>query len=608
MCGISGVLSINRMNLSLDIIKKMTDSLIHRGPDDFGYWTDENNITLGHRRLSILDLSIAGKQPMHFLDRYTITFNGEIYNYIELKKILISHGYNFYTNTDTEVILALFDFKKYDCLEYLDGMFAFAIWDKKCKKLFCARDRFGEKPFYYYKTNNSFVFASEIKALWQFGASSAFNEKMLFNYFYFDSVCNPSNLSETFYENIKSLEPRSYLVLNENVEIEIKKQYWDIDIHNINDNISLKSAKNELLDILQSSVNLRLRSDVPIGSSLSGGLDSSTIVALIKSSSTNFIENITFSARFPGFIKDESKYIDIINNFIGTKSYSCFPNYESFLKTIDKVAYHQEEPFGSASILAQYEVMKLAKENGITVMLDGQGADEVFCGYHGLVDSYFLEIYRKSKVKYFRELKIYSTLQSNNKINNIYTRISKQLIKICLKNHNINRLQLFKASAGNLFNKNISYEYFNDLKKYKYENKYIFNSLNEALYHYSFNGSLQELLRYADRNSMANSIEVRLPFLSHRLVEYIFKLPATFKFRNGYTKYILRETMSDKLPSEIIWRKDKIAYEVSKKKLLHSINIKDNTTDYESMNENNKWKFLMLNEFKLNGFFNQKHD
>ena len=280
MCGIAGILSLDKSNITEVSLKKMTDSLYHRGPDGGGLWIDTiNNVGLGHRRLSIIDLSDSGKQPMHYLDRYTITFNGEIYNYIELKTLLLTKGYIFKTSTDTEVLLALFDHKGYDCLELLDGMFAFAIWDKVSKKLFCARDRFGEKPFYYSINDSSFVFASEIKALWAYGIPKIKNDVMIFNYLYFNSINNPDNLSETFYDNIKLLKPSSYLVINVNLEIEIEKKYWDIDYSNINTSISYEQAKIDFAELLQSSVNLRLRSDVPIGSSLSGGLDSSVIVA-----------------------------------------------------------------------------------------------------------------------------------------------------------------------------------------------------------------------------------------------------------------------------------------------------------------------------------------
>ncbi len=600
MCGIAGILSLDKSRISEDSIKKMTDSLYHRGPDGGGLWIDtKSNIGLGHRRLSIIDLSDSGKQPMHYLDRYTITFNGEIYNYIELKTFLLTKGYVFKTSTDTEVLLALFDHKGYDCLELLDGMFAFAIWDKVSKKLFCARDRFGEKPFYYSINNSSFVFASEIKALWAYGIPKIKNDVMIFNYLYFNSINNPDNLSETFYDNIKLLKPSSYLVINVNLEIEIEKKYWDIDYAKINTSISYEQAKIDFTELLQSSVNLRLRSDVPIGSSLSGGLDSSVIVALINKSSINGLHQKTFSAKFPGFSKDETKYIDLVNQSINADAFDCFPNKNSFIDSIDKIIYHQDEPFGSASIVAQYEVMKLAKKNGVTVMLDGQGADEILCGYHGLVDSYFFELYKTNKTLYKEQLTIYKDIQSNNEINNLNRRIRNQQVKFKLGNNSINKILLAKTNLMEFISPKIEKEFYFDLKNKKFNNKYIFKTLNEALYYSTFKGGLQELLRYADRNSMANSIEVRLPFLSHKIVEFLFLLPSEYKFNNGFTKYILRDSMSQYLPEEIIWRKDKIGYEPPQKDWLSDFKINLNTGIIKKTKNVDFWKQIMFEKYNF---------
>lgn len=600
MCGIAGIISLNEAKVSENLLKRMTQSLFHRGPDGFGHWIDASKkIALGHRRLSIIDLSDAGKQPMHYLERYTITFNGEIYNYIELRAFLLTKGYVFKTSTDTEVLLALFDYKGYGFLELLDGMFAFAIWDKVTKKLFCARDRFGEKPFYYYKDNSSIIFASEIKALWAYGIPKIKNDVMLFNYLYFNSINNPDDLSETFYENIKSLKPSSYLVVNEKLEIEVEKKYWNIDINNVDDNISFEEAKTTFDQLLQSSINLRLRSDVPVGSSLSGGLDSSTIVALINRSSIDGIHQKTFSAKFPGYLKDETKYIDLVNKSIHADAFDCFPNKNSFIDNLDKIIYHQDEPFGSASIAAQYEVMNLAKNNGVTVMLDGQGADEILCGYHGLADSYFFELYNTNKKIYKEQLIIYKDIQSSNEINNFNRRMLNQKIKFILGNNTLNKLLLYKSNLMEVISPKVEKEFYFDMKKYKFNNRFIFNNLNDALLYSSFNGGLQELLRYADRNSMANSIEVRLPFLSHKIVEFLFTLPSHYKFNNGYTKFILREAIDGYLPNEIIWRKDKIGYEPPQKSWIESIEIEFSSHIIKDINKLDKWKAIMFKKFNF---------
>jgi asparagine synthase (glutamine-hydrolysing) len=570
MCGIAGVFDLDNSNINLSRIKQMTDIISYRGPDGDGHWINgQQTLALGHRRLSIIDLSNMGSQPMHYMNRYTIVFNGEIYNYIELREELLKKGYTFHSTSDTEVLMALYHEKKQDCLQYLDGMFSFALWDNQDQTLFCARDRFGEKPFYYHHVNKkSFYFASEMKALWQIGVLKETNNRMLFNYWFFDTIVNPDNLKETFYKNIYCLEPSHYIKINNQGEVIEHKKYWDIDITVQNNEISFKDAREAFREMFFTSVSRRLRSDVPVGSSLSGGLDSSSVVAAIDEIKQKGVSQKTFSAKFPGSVKDESKYIDLVLNNVDAIGYSCFPDDEGFSKNIEDIIYHQEEPFGSPSIVAQYEVMKLAKQHNTVVLLDGQGADEILCGYHGLVDSFFYELKKTDKKKYNDEMRIYKDVHQSNKINSLTRRLRNNYVKNLFSNKQIDLLLGLKAHKSIMFDNEIKMDFFNEYKKEQFDKQYKFDSLNQALYYSSMKGGLQELLRYADRNSMAHSREVRLPFLSHKLVEFLFTLPSIYKVHNGFTKYVLRDAMSNILPEEIAWRKDKIGYEMVLKKLI----------------------------------------
>lgn len=274
MCGIAGIYNLNQSQVSLTDLKKMTDVITHRGPDGEGHWLNSNClIGFGHRRLSIIDLTENGKQPMQYAEgRYTITFNGEIYNYIELKNELKLKGYQFISDTDTEVLLALYDLKKEKCLQDLDGMFSFAIWDEKLQTLFCARDRFGEKPFHYFKNDNEFVFASEIKQFWTIGIDKKINQEKLLAFAQTGALENSNQITETFYQSIEKLDAAHYLTINADKKISIQK-YWDIQTHVKPFEGTIEQAAELFLQLFTDSIRLRLRSDVEVGSSLSGGLE-----------------------------------------------------------------------------------------------------------------------------------------------------------------------------------------------------------------------------------------------------------------------------------------------------------------------------------------------
>lgn len=574
MCGIAGIVSKDPSEISLGRVKKMTDSIVHRGPDGEGQWlSDDGKVGLGHRRLSIIDLSVHANQPMHYLDRYSIVFNGEIYNYIELRETLLKQGYTFHTASDTEVLMALYDRDKENCLQLLDGMFSFAIYDKKEHRVFCAVDRFGEKPFHYHhKPGHIFFFGSEMKTLWAAGVPRNVNRQMLFNYLQYAYVRNFEDQQQTFFEDIKRLEQSHYLILDvQTLQITITR-YWDINLTSKCTSIKEADAFEQFRELFNTSIKRRLRSDVPVGSSLSGGLDSSLVVSVINElNQDRAIHQKTFSAQFPGFERDESRFQQMVIDRTGADAFFTQPNAQTMLREMDKVFYHQEEPFGSSSIMAQYEVFKLAKQHGVTVLLDGQGADEYLAGYHAYYQFFFIELERNKK-EYQHQWEAYSQLHSQNPVNTTmqkglryYLRSVPALFELARK---INTLLDFNRGS-------FTSDYYRANRLKRFNSQTAFDTLNGMLRQSTIGGGLQDLLRYADRCSMAHSLEVRLPFLYHELVEFVFSLPSTYKINKGWTKYIARKAFEHIMPEEITWRVDKIGYEPPQKKWMESDTVRE---------------------------------
>jgi len=571
MCGIAGIISNNSSLITADRIKTMTDSLAHRGPDAEGNWVNTTT-ALGSRRLAIIDLSNAANQPMHYLQRYTIIHNGEIYNYIELKEELQKKGYSFSSRSDTEVIVAAYDHWKEECVDHFDGMFAFVVWDEKEKELFAARDRFGEKPFFYFLNNEQFIFASEMKALWAAGIERKVNLKLLFNYLTIGYVDNPNIPEETFFENISKLPAASFLKFStSNFQLSISN-YWDIDVENENKKISDAEAIEKFGFLFQRSIQRRLRSDVPIGTSLSGGLDSSSIIATLHSLTSQNSPQAAFTSIFPGFDKDESAFAKLVADKFHLQHFTTTPDAVTLYNDLEKLFYYQEEPFSSGSIYAQYKVYELAKQKGIKVLLDGQGADETLAGYHKYYKWYWQELFRKRKLLSSRELNAAKELGITERFGwrNRVAALFPEFATLFLERH-----YLLNALRQEDLTKD-----FTQLqsKEAYYITPEIF-SLNGVLYFNTCMHGLEELLRYADRNSMAHGREVRLPFLGHELVEFIFSLPANFKIRSGWTKWLLRETMKEKLPNEIVWRKDKTGFEPPQEQWIQNEKVKELITD-----------------------------
>ncbi len=564
MCGISGILSHHSADINLVQLKLMSDALIHRGPDGSGEWIGpQNNVGFAHRRLSIIDLSDDAAQPMHYLGKYSIVFNGEMYNYIELKQGLQQLGYSFKTKSDTEVILAAYDYYQEDCVQHFDGMFSFAIWNETTQTLFAARDRFGEKPFFYINLNERFVFASEMKALWAIGIEKKLSNKMLSNYLITGNVQNSHDKSQTFYENIYSLLPAHVLKIN-NQGLQITP-YWNLKKNNIK-NDTEENVIKKLDELIHDSVTKRLRSDMPVGMSLSGGLDSTTLLHYVTKHQPHVK---TFSAVFPGFEKDESSFVKKAVNHYQVKNFSTTPNEKDLVDDFEKLMYHQEEPFQSSSIFAQYKVYQLAKENNIKVLMDGQGADEVFGGYLKYAQWYLMEEIRNKNFGSFFTQK--NKLENHFPafhfgINNYLAALfpSRAAKALSIRADKISRAKAYFTNDFLAYN---DHSNFNE--------KPIVKSLNDILHFNTMKMGLEELLRFSDRNAMAHGCEVRLPFLKHQLVSYVFSLPSSLKIHDGFTKYILRKTMQGKLPDDIVWRKDKIGFEPPQHQWMNAVIMQD---------------------------------
>jgi asparagine synthase (glutamine-hydrolysing) len=560
MCGIAGIISTNKYTGIRTTLESMCKAIEHRGPDGQGVFVDDNeSLGFGHRRLAIIDLSNSGAQPMKALDRYTITFNGEIYNYLELKANLQSKGHHFETQTDTEVLIHAYNEWGEQCLGFLDGMFAFAIYDRFTDEIFCARDRFGEKPFFYTIVEDKLYFASEIKCFWAIGIPKIIEEERLFFFLAEDLVENPLKPDQTFYKNILQLPPAHFMKFKRgNLHIELNN-YWSLNINEQNSHLTFDQAKDRFFELLDTSLKRRLRSDVRVGCSLSGGLDSSSVVALIHER-TNSIN--TVSARFENFSKDEGEYIAMISQKFHTNHSDVWIDENAMQMHLDRLIYHQDEPFQTGSILAQYLVYQKAKEKDIIVMLDGQGADELLGGYEKDFQVYARELFAHKKQHQAFIGKIASnhnwpiSLNWKDKLLSRSPQIHAELSKV---KRNLFRVR-YKGIEDNFANeyapKKSPFEDFSDLKK--------------SLKHQLTVQGLQKLLRFADRNSMAHSIEVRLPFLFHELSEFVMTVPSEYLLFEGWSKALLRESMTSLLPSPIVYRKNKIGFEAPQNNWLNN--------------------------------------
>jgi asparagine synthase (glutamine-hydrolysing) len=526
--------------------------------------------------------------------KFWIVYNGEIYNYLEIREELINKGYKFKSNCDTEIILASYIEWGEDCLNKFNGMWSFAILDIQKKELFCARDRLGIKPFYYYYDNNYFCFGSEIKQIislpW---VNTGINSGIVFDFIAFNTYgCNSES---TFFKNIFDLRGGHLIKLNlnnkERISLQIKK-WWDI---NLSKRIHFNNEKDYIrnyYELFEDSIKLRLRSDVEVGSCLSGGLDSSGIVCMVnKIYKEKGISNLlkTFTASSEHKECDETDYANEVISNCRVESYFVIPTAERLFKEIDKLIWHQDEPFSSTSIFASWCVYKLAKDSGVKVTLDGQGPDEMMGGYVPFVYQYYLLdlLTKREFALFFREI---NSLKENLGLS--YNTIFKSLFKSELHGRVPKYLMPSIKKAKNIFNKDFFHEGFSSSEFVKSTFNYFIKAkekgssrFNYFMYDLVIHGSLPGILRQVDRNSMANSIEARLPFLDYRLVEYTFSLPDHMKFRNGSAKFVYREAMKNILPKKIYDRKTKLGF-VTAEPIWVSKNKNIFVETFENVNEN----------------------
>lgn len=568
MCGIAGMVSPAGLLPDAGSLTRITAVITHRGPDGAAQWRNtRNTVCLGHRRLKIIDLTDAAAQPMHWQNRYAIVHNGEMYNYTELRETLAAKGMRFQTASDTEVILAAYAFFGEDCLQHLHGMFAFAIWDEQEQKLFAARDRFGEKPFYYHVQPDVFSFASEIKALWAAGIEKQPDPEMMLLYLGGGFTNIPEQPERTFYSNISSLPAGHALTVHSGETIPRIYRYWKPDITNTIQ-LEPEAAIEQFRVLFSESVKKRLRSDVPAGTCLSGGLDSSSVVAECRKINASNYQHTCFTASFPGFKKDETALSAETASLFGLKQVLVTPAAGDLSADLEKMLYHQERPVISSSAYAQYRVFQAAKENGITVLLDGQGADETLAGYYRYLHWYLQELVWKHPVKMNRER---NGIRKNGLplqwgIKNFAAALFPKWAAGKLQQRAVQEIQ---HRTG--LNREWVDTYFKPSAIFKPPVK----NLNDILYFTTLQQGLPDLLHMADRNSMAHGVEVRLPFLDHKLVEFLFSLPAQYKIHNGFTKWILRKAMEPVLPGSVIWNTKKTGFETPQKEWLNHAHTRE---------------------------------
>ncbi len=580
MCGIAGIFNLSNKSLDQQIIKDMINKVNHRGPDYKDFYFD-NLVSLGHARLSIIDLTNAANQPFYWEDRYIVVFNGEIYNYIEIKEELMNKGICFKTNSDTEVLLASYAYWGEDCQKRFNGMWAFIIWDKYKKKLFVSRDRFGIKPLYWYEFQGKYYFSSEIKQLTFIGANQI-NINELSNYLYGSLVSCSDN---TFFKNIQSLKGGHSISIQLGEDICIKQWY------SLSSQLLNHYKDKDIIELIEDSVKLRMRSDVKLGSCLSGGIDSSTIANIFSkihiSKNNNFDINL-IHAKSIDIENDESDYAIQASNYAGQELKMVIPTAKDFWDNIYKICYLQDEPFGSPSIFMQYFVMKKAKELGCKVMLDGQGADEILLGYHKYISLIFYnEIKNINFLKITKFLKDNFYFSENNSLLDKAKYIAGPIFSSLRTNRLQKRLNFLKLPIDSL--KDIYKEIGNNSKDMKLTQILEVNKT-----------SLPALLRYEDRNSMANSIEARVPFLDHRVVESSISLNLEDKIKNGWTKYPLRN--SNLLPNSIAWRRSKLGFNAPERTWIgqYDNDMKNNIMSSEILNEIVDKNSLIENWRKLN--------
>jgi len=556
MCGISGIYNFDdSIAVDAGVIKKMTDAIRHRGPDDEGFYVNKN-IGLGVRRLSIIDLQ-KGHQPMFNEDRTIwIAYNGEIYNYKELTRILKRRGHIFYTNCDTETIVHLYEEYGENCVNHLNGMFALAIWDSNKRQVFLARDRLGIKPLYYTENNGRVIFASEIKSILQVENVKREVDPEAFSDYLALQYSTPPN---TMFKGIRKVRP-GHTVVIKNGKI-TEREYWDIHYPNVDEN------KDEYYierfdELFKESIKRRLISDVPLGVLLSGGVDSSTVLALLSEMNSEQIKTFSVGCNVSG-IYNEFKYARMVAKRFNTDHHEVLVEPKTFIEYLPKYIWHMDEPVADLASVPFFFVLELARKN-VTVVLSGEGGDEVLNGYWFGGIAKRIDVIRKFQMlpKFIRE-GIPARLNSWIP-NGVMKRIESA--NVPLEHRNLYQLpnleKIFTEEEKLELSPYLTGQYSDSREKlrYFYQRSTAKDMLSQISYVYSKLWLPEDVLMKADKMSMANSVELRVPFLDHILVEFMASVPISLKVRktwygNYITKYILKEIISKKIPKEIIHRK-----------------------------------------------------
>lgn len=640
MCGIAGIIQKNKA-VDKELMTDMLEKISHRGPDDEGVWVGKNNnVIFGQKRLSIIDLSVGGHQPMVSLDgNFAITFNGEIYNYKEIKEELAVKGWEFKSESDTEVLLYSYMQWGEECLHKLNGMFAFAIWDEKNQKLFAVRDRLGEKPFKYYFNGEKFIFASELKAIlcdkeikreidWQ-----AVDLAMTYRY-----VPAPW----TGFKNIYKL-PAGHKLILENGKLEIKSYWRASDYARENDDLSLDEWKDKIWATFKNSVSKRMISDVPVGAFLSGGLDSSSVVAAMSEVANKKVN--TFSVGFKNQPDSETPFAKIVADYFKTEHTEIIID-PQIIDILPKLVRQYEEPFFDNSAVPTMAMSEKTKKF-VTVVLTGDGGDECFGGYPNHTFYKYLKIYQKiPKIIYAKFipllLGVLAKIFNNKKLNKLFYRselLSHKLNQAYVDYYGIwqkefekskfyiTKRDLYKNGLLNLIDIDLSEklmaDWLGDNKEYGDINKSALADISSRL--------PDNYLMKVDFGSMFYALETRPPFLDYRLIELVLSLPAKYKVKNGSVKWIWKEIIKDKLPKEIIERKkmgfgipiikwmrnelfdylkekllveDSLIYEYFNKNIVEKLIMdhKNGVADYS----NHIWSILLL-KLWVDEFFTYEH-
>ena len=596
MCGIAGILNLDRLPITLlsRKLKVINELQKHRGPDAQTIWMSHNEcLGFAHQRLCIIDLE-SGSQPMSNELGYTICYNGEVYNYIELRNEL-KGSYEFKTSSDTEVIIAAFLKWGKNCVDHFRGMFAFAIWNENSRELFCARDRFGIKPFYYYLDKNTFYFASEIKALLPFVDNIEIEEEALCDYLHFQFYLQ----NKTLFKNIHELKPAYYLEIKTNA-ISLQK-YWEV-YYTIDFGQSKKYFEEQLEYLIEDSVKIHCRSDVPIGAYVSGGIDSGIIATLAKNNASDLM---TFTGKFSfSELYDESIYAKDVANNINAELKEIDISSKDFIDHISKVIYHLDCPIAGPGSFPQYMVSSLAAKHR-KVVLGGQGGDEIFGGYTRYLIAYFEQCIKgaidstlnngnfvvtyESIIPNLTSLQNYKPLLREFFSDGLFDDINKRYYRL------INRSNDLKNEIN--WNELGSYDPFENFRTIFDGNNIGKESYFDKMTHFDFKTLLPALLQVEDRMSMAHKIESRVPFLDHKIVELAATIPADIKFKDGKLKLALLNTFHHVLPKNVVERKNKMGFPVPLNEWAKR-ELKDFIFDTFNTGKNINRKFLNYNEIE----------